>query len=63
MNLLDKNALAEQLNCSVRTIEDWVKKRRIPYRKINGLVRFHPDDIARWMDKKKVQPVSPTWTE
>ena len=40
--------LARYLSVSKRTVEDWVYRRKIPFRKINGCVRFAQDEIERW---------------
>ena len=61
-NLLNKKQLAELLQVSVRTVERWVCEARIPYiplprRGSRVEVRFRWADIARWLEKRQVQPV------
>ena len=52
LNLLYKPLqIAEILGVSVRTIYDWVYKRKIPFIKVGRLVRFDPDEISEWMKK------------
>lgn len=46
------NDLARILNVPAATIRDWVFKRRIPFRKLGRLIRFHPHDIRKWLDER-----------
>lgn len=41
--------VAEFLNSTPSTIYDWVSLGRIPYLKINGLVRFRASDFEAWL--------------
>ena len=41
--------LSEQLSVAEGTIRDWVYRRRIPFHKINGLVRFDVAEIRNWI--------------
>jgi excisionase family DNA binding protein len=46
--LLTKRELAPRLNCSVRTVDDWMRKGRLPYIKLGKSVRFRwPDVLAK----------------
>lgn len=47
-SLLTVIEVASYLNVSPRTIRDWVFKRKIPYRKPNGCLRFSQEDIENW---------------
>jgi excisionase family DNA binding protein len=38
--LLDKSGLARRLNKSVRTVDDWMKRGRLPYIKVGRSVLF-----------------------
>jgi excisionase family DNA binding protein len=53
--LLDGAALAEQLDVSERFVRRMVSERRIPFRKIGRFVRFHPDDIDKWLEAQRVE--------
>jgi excisionase family DNA binding protein len=39
-NWLTKRQLADHLNCSLRTINNLMRRRILPYLKVGGLVRF-----------------------
>ena len=47
--LLTIKDLAKQLKIKPSTLYAWVAQRKIPCRKIHGLVRFDPGDIDRWV--------------
>lgn len=53
-NLLKENEVAERLGISLLTIRKWRVFGRGPrYRKLGGrAVRYHPDDIERWITEQ-----------
>ncbi len=53
--LMDIAAVAERLDVSERYVRRLVEERRIAYHKIGKFVRFHPDDVARWIATKRVE--------
>ena len=46
--------LAERLGTTPRHVRRLVAERRIPFVKVGRLVRFDPDDIAVWLDGRRV---------
>jgi excisionase family DNA binding protein len=49
---VDKHVVAEFLNISVRTVEQWTRKRKIPYFRTGyHTVRYRLNDITRAMRK------------
>jgi excisionase family DNA binding protein len=54
MKLIDITQLSEMLNVKKKTIYDWVHKRKIPYIKLGGLIRFDPTEIEQWVKSKKI---------
>lgn len=48
-SLLTAGEVASVLNVAVKTIRQWVYRRRIPYIKINGAVRFDRQAIDQWI--------------
>ncbi len=40
---------AKYLRVSNKTIYDWVHKRQIPFLKLKRLLRFSPNEIAKWL--------------
>jgi len=47
--------LAEYLRISKSTIYTWIYKGKIPYSKIDTMVRFKTEDIEQWSEKRKVK--------
>lgn len=52
-HFIDINQLSEFLNVKPATIYSWIHEERIPYYKINRLVRFNLKEIVEWLEKKK----------
>ena len=52
--LLSIGQLAERLGTTPRHVRRLVAERRVPFVKVGRLVRFDPDDIARWLDGRRV---------
>ncbi len=53
MKLIDVIALAEILNVKPSTIYQWAELGQIPCVKLNGCLRFDPQDIFRWIKSCK----------
>tara|TARA_A100001037_G_scaffold303183_1_gene336580 strand:- start:657 stop:920 length:264 start_codon:yes stop_codon:yes gene_type:complete len=47
LKLVRKREIAEILGVSVRTIENWMNERRIPYLKVDRIVLFDPEKAKR----------------
>ena len=47
--LWDLKKLSEYLNVKTSTLYAWVSKGEIPFIKIHGLIRFHPNEIETWL--------------
>lgn len=47
--LLNITQLADTLGVNVRHVRRLVHERRIPFIKWGHLVRFDPDEVARWL--------------
>jgi PTS system nitrogen regulatory IIA component len=47
---------AELLGVRESTIRSWVYDRKIPFRKINGAVRFSVPELEAWIDSQRVAP-------
>lgn len=48
--LLDVAGAAERLGTAERHVRRLVSERRIPFVKVDGKVRFRPEDLERWID-------------
>jgi excisionase family DNA binding protein len=48
-DLLDKKQAAQRLHCSLRTINNRIKARSIPFVKLGKSVRFIPADLERFI--------------
>jgi excisionase family DNA binding protein len=54
--LLTISELAERMNFKPRTVKGWVQKRIVPFKKMpGGDIRFDPNEIERWLDRKSVK--------
>src|SRR5881397_815007 len=52
---IDVDLLSERINTPVKTIRDWVHKRKIPFRKLpTGGIRFPWSKVEAWM--RDVEP-------
>ena len=54
--LLTIEEVADLLQVKKMTVYSWVHFGKIPFVKLNGLVRFKRFAIERWIDKKSVTP-------
>jgi len=43
---------AEYLGIRPKTLYEWVRSGRVPYRKIGFNVRFDPEDLERWTESQ-----------
>jgi hypothetical protein len=57
--------LAQLLDCSPKTVRDWLYKDRkqlsvdpLPYYRLHGLVRFKLQEVRAWIERRRVR-VSP----
>ena len=51
-SLLTKENLAAYLRVSIRTIDTWVCRNKVPYIKVGRIVRFDKKVIDRWLEEK-----------
>jgi excisionase family DNA binding protein len=63
--LVSIKRLAEILDCSPKTVRDWMYRNRrtpssdpLPYYRVGGLVRFRLNDVMGWIDRRRVR-ISP----
>jgi excisionase family DNA binding protein len=54
---LTVNEVAEKFQLSTRQIKRLMYSRKIPYIKIGSAVRFDPEDLREWMEKRKLRPL------
>ena len=47
--LLTAAEVAELLRVEVATIYVWTSKRKIPFRKVGGRLRFDREEVIRWI--------------
>ncbi len=52
--LLSKRALAPRLQISVRTVDEWMRQKRLPYIKIGKTVRFRLEDVLEKLNAHRV---------
>jgi excisionase family DNA binding protein len=60
--LLSTRKLAQLLDCSPKTVQDWLYKDRktpsldaLPYYRVGGLVRFRLGDVLAWIERRRVR--------
>ncbi|MDE3018832.1 MAG: helix-turn-helix domain-containing protein [Nitrospirota bacterium] len=51
--LLTVDELAKELQVSPSTLYAWAKQGKIPCCTPNGIVRFDPEEIARWLEASR----------
>ena len=52
--LLTKRGLAPKLQISTRTLDDWMRRGRIPFLKIGHSVRFKLDDVLEKLNQHRI---------
>jgi excisionase family DNA binding protein len=52
--LLTKEGIARHLQIGPRTVDDWMRKGRIPFLKIGKSVRFRLSDVLEAFDRYRV---------
>lgn len=52
--LLTKRGLAPKLQISTRTLDDWMRKGRIPFLKLGKSVRFRWQDVLEKLNAHRV---------
>lgn len=55
--LLNTKQGAAKLGICVRAFQERVSKREIACIKIGGAVRFHPDDLAEFIERSRVKAI------
>jgi excisionase family DNA binding protein len=53
--LLNKKEIAKKIGVSERTVQRWIQARAIPYKNINGFIRFDETIIEKWLERKDVR--------
>jgi excisionase family DNA binding protein len=56
--LLTVDELAPSLNVCPKTLYSWAELGKIPCYKLNGCIRFDPDEIFKWLESCKKEPSS-----
>lgn len=56
-HLLDVPGLAAHLGVTERHVRRLIAERRIPYLRWGQRIRFDPDEIARWLEAARVEPL------
>lgn len=60
--LLSIRRLAQVLDCSPKTVRDWLYRNRkhpsldpLPYYRLGGLVRFRLNEVIAWIERRRVR--------
>lgn len=51
--LLTPERICEILGIRMSTLYFWTSRNRIPYVKVNGLLRFRESEITKWLQTKE----------
>jgi excisionase family DNA binding protein len=62
VDLLTVQEAARRLGTGVRFVRRLVAERRIRFYHVGKYVRFHPDDLAAYIEQGRVDPVRPVLT-
>ena len=57
-SLLDKSLVAQRYGKSEGTIDQWISKKKIPYKKIGSSVFFDANALEQWEKGHEVSPVA-----
>jgi len=52
--VLDNDQAAAYIGCTPGTLRVWVSKRKVPFVRVNSLVRFRKSDLDRFLDERLV---------
>ena len=55
-NLIGPEAASELLAIELATIYTWVSRRKIPFIKVGGALRFRPSALQEWLRKREYTP-------
>ena len=62
LELVSVRTLAGFLDCSPKTVRDWLYKDRknpspdpLPYYRIGGLVRFKLKEVTAWVERRRIR--------
>ena len=60
--LLSVRKIAQFLDCSPKTVQDWLYKDRknpntdpLPYYRVRGLIRFKLIEVLAWVERRRVR--------
>ena len=56
-NLLTIDEAAELLRLTRSTLYKYTMSKRIPYVRLNGVLRFDADRLSRWVTERSVEPL------
>ena len=56
--ILNVEEVAGYLSVSVNTIRAWIKRRCVPFIKINGSIRFDIEGIDKWIQRNKQDDIN-----
>lgn len=48
--------LSTHMGVPEQTLYTWVRAKKIPCTRLNGVIRFHIATINQWLEKRTIQP-------
>ena len=58
MKLITVKDVSEIINVKSAAVYDWTYQNKIPYYKLNGVIRFDKDEILEWIKSNKSDNIS-----
>ena len=58
-NLIGPEEASEALGIELATIYTWVYRRKIPFLKVGGALRFRPSALQDWLRQREYSPKAP----
>ena len=58
MKLITVKDVSELINVKSAAVYDWTYQNKIPYYKLNGVIRFDKDEILEWIKSNKSDNIS-----
>lgn len=56
-NLIGPEEAAKALGVAVPTVYTWVTRRKIPFVKVGGSLRFRPSALEAWLKNREHNPI------
>jgi excisionase family DNA binding protein len=55
-NLIGPEEASEALGIELATVDTWVSRKKIPFVKVGGALRFRPSALQAWLRAREYSP-------